>query len=299
MKKSWGLFLSFFVVLCFVPFGSLGWAKTQVTVVKVIRPESEKDLRQTYYLNLLKLALDKTKEQYGDYSIVHVEAGLQRRRTVLIARGSEGLDVIWTMTDIDREKKMLPVRIPLLKDLMGFRVSIVSEARREILRDIKTLDELKKLTALQGHDWPDTNILLANGFKVDTATNYESMFLMMSQNRADYFPRGINEPFDEVRARPDLKLVVDDNIMLQYFAPFFFFVNTRRPALRDRIEQGLNKALADGSFDRAFYNDPSNKEMISRLNFKKYRVFKLNNPFLTEETRKLEGRKEFTFHPEG
>jgi len=39
------------------------------TVVKVIKPESEKDVRQLYYEKMLKLALEKTKSKYGDYKI--------------------------------------------------------------------------------------------------------------------------------------------------------------------------------------------------------------------------------------
>lgn len=51
---------------------------------------------------------------------------------------------------------MLPVRIPLLKGLMGCRISIINKKNRKKFAKIKSVEELKKLTALQGHDYFDT-----------------------------------------------------------------------------------------------------------------------------------------------
>lgn len=263
------------------------------TVVKVNIPESKNDLRQNYYYNVLKLSLDKTKDKYGEYKIEYVDAGIQGRRAAFLAEGSPDLDMIWTMTSIEREKSMLPVRIPLLKDLMGYRIFIINKKDKNKFSNIKTVEELKKMRAIQGHDWPDTEILIANGFQVEKSSNYEGMFEMIDLERADYFPRGVNEPFDEIKLRSKLNLAVDDTIMLQYFAPFFFFVNVKKPELRDRVKEGLEKAIVDGSFDKLFYSDPSNKEMLEKIDFKKMRIFKLENPFLTEETKKLQNRKEF------
>ena len=202
---------------------------------------------------------------------------------------------MWIMTNIDRENKMLPVRIPLLKGLMGCRIFIINKKDKNKFENIKTVEELKKMKALQGHDWPDTDILIANGFNVEKATNYDGMFKMMDYGRADYFPRGINEPFDEIKKRPELNIMVDNHIMLYYFAPFYFFVNTKKVELRNRIEEGLKIAIDDGSFDKVFYRDSSNKEMLEKVNFKNMRIFRLENPFLTKETKTIENKKEYVF----
>jgi hypothetical protein len=279
-------------ILLFVTVSFISYA---TTVIKVIEPESENDLRQNYYRELLKLSLEKTKDKYGNYKIENVDAGLQGRRSKLLAEGSPLVDIIWTMTNIEREETMLPVRIPLLKGLMGCRIFIINKKDKEKFKNIKTLEELKKLTALQGHDWPDTEILIANGFKVEKASNYEGMFKMMKYGRADYFPRGINEPFDEIKLRPNLNLMVDDNIMLYYFAPFYFFVNVKKKELRDRIEEGLKIAIEDGSFDKLFYNDISNKEMLKKIDFRKRKIYRLENPFLTKETKILQNKKEYLY----
>jgi len=72
----------------------------------------------------------------------------------------------------------------------------------------------------------------------------------------------------------------------------FFFVNINNPKLRDRIEEGLYIAIKDGSFDKHFYNHPSVKQALQKVNFKKMKVFKLDNPLLTPETKALIGKKD-------
>lgn len=268
------------------------------TVIKIVKPESERDIRQLYYVKVLELALEKSSAKYGSYKIERVKAGIQGRTAILLEEGSSEIDLMWTMTNKERESKMLPVRIPLLKGLMGYRIFIINTKDKEKFKSIKDLKELKKMKAVQGLDWPDTDILVANGFNVDKATDYEGMFKMVDYGRVDYFPRGLNEPFDEIDKRKELNITIDNNIMLYYFAPFYFFVNVKRADLRNRIQYGLELAIDDGSFDKLFYSDKSNMDMLKRIDFKKYKIYKLNNPFLTKETKKIEKNMRYIFNIE-
>ncbi len=154
-------------ILTTVLFILLSMISYSTTVIKVVKSESKIDIRQKYYIELLKLSMEKTKYKYGDYKIERVQAGIQGRTAQLLAQRSPLIDVMWTMTSKEREETMLPVRIPLLKGLMGCRISIINKKNEYKFAGIQTVDELKKLTALQGHDWPDTDILIANGFKVE------------------------------------------------------------------------------------------------------------------------------------
>jgi len=285
MKKNAFIF---FIVLLFISFSLNG-----VTVVKISIPQEELYTRNSYYIELLKLALDNTTKKYGPYEIKNIEKDIvQSRISNYLGEGSNSIDLMWTMTSAERERLMLPIRIPLLKGLMGCRLLIINKSNVNLFEKLNNVSELKKLIAVQGHDWPDTDILIANGFKVEKATNYEGMFKMISIGRGDYFPRAINEPFEEIKLRPDLNLAVEKNIMLFYFSPMFFFVNINNPKLRDRIEEGLYIAIKDGSFDKHFYNHPSVKQALQKVNFKKMKVFKLDNPLLTPETKALIGKKD-------
>lgn len=265
-----------------------------VTVVRIATLPKESDTRNSYYIALLELALDKTANKYGTYEIKNIGmVGEQKRLATLLGNGTGDVDLMWTMTNSEREKIMLPIRIPLLKGLMGCRLLIINKNKKNIFEKINDVKDLKKLTAIQGHDWPDTDILIANGFKVEKATNYEGMFQMVESGRGDYFPRAIIEPFEELKLRPDLNLIVEEKIMLYYFSPIYFFTNINKPELKKRIEEGLKIAIADGSFDKLFYNHPSNKAVFDKINFKNMKVFKLNNPFLSEETKKIMNKKEY------
>ena len=188
---------------------------------------------------------------------------------------------------------MLPVRVPLLKGLKGCRLLLINKDKKDVFSKIKSVNELKKMTAIQGIDWPDTSILTANNFKVETTAIYEGMFKSLNLQRVDYFPRAINEPFDELKARPNLNLMIEPSIMLYYPAPNFFFVNIKKIELKNRIEEGLNMAIKDGSFDKLFYNHPSNSKIFKKINFKKMKIFKLDNPFLTKETKAIMNKKEY------
>ena len=55
-----------------------------VTTVKIILPESEKDVRFSYYLDLLELALDKTTKKYGKYDLNIQYRDVTRKRLIAI-----------------------------------------------------------------------------------------------------------------------------------------------------------------------------------------------------------------------
>ena len=288
--KNGGLMRNLIFLLLFL----INISSYALTTVKIILPESEKDVRYSYYLDLLKLSLDKTTKKYGKYEFDIQYRDVTRKRLIsYLAEGSPDLDVIWTGTTMEREKIMLPIRIPLLKGLKGCRLLLINKDKKDVFSKIKSVNELKKMTAIQGIDWPDTEILTANNFKVETTAIYEGMFKFLDLQRVDYFPRAINEPFEELKARPNLNLMIEPSIMLYYPAPNFFFVNIKKIQLKNRIEEGLNIAIKDGSFDKLFYNHPSNSQIFKKIDFKKMKIFKLDNPFLTKETRKVMNKKEY------
>ena len=129
-----------FLFLLLINISSYG-----ITNVKIILPESEKDVRYTYYLDLLKLSLDKTTKKYGKYQLNIQYRDVTRKRLIsYLADGSPDLDVIWTGTTIEREKIMLPVRVPLLKGLKGCRLLLINKDKKDVFSKIKSVNELKR-----------------------------------------------------------------------------------------------------------------------------------------------------------
>ncbi|MCP3924721.1 MAG: amino acid ABC transporter substrate-binding protein [Desulfobacterales bacterium] len=253
-------------------------------VVRHIRPEQKQDQRNLYYFDVLRLALDKTIDTDGPYKFKMAKSAMLQRRSIESLATGQLIDVMWTMTSKKREERLLPIRIPILKGLLGHRVFIIRKQDKEKFALINTLEDLKKLTAGQGHDWPDTVILKANGLKVMAGSNYDGLFHMLQHGRFDYFPRGVNEPWAEIRLHKNKGLIVETTLLLEYPAPLYFFVNKQNLKLADRIERGLRLAIQDNSFDRLFRNHPANKEIFDLANMKNRKIFKLKNPLLPPET---------------
>jgi hypothetical protein len=253
-------------------------------VVRHITPASEEDRRNRYSLAVLELALEKSRPEYGPYQLKPVEEELSQGRAVaLLARGRT-LDVVWTMTSPKREERLQPVRVPLLKGLMGLRLLIIRAHDQPWFSHIKSPDQLRRLRAGQGSDWPDTRILRANDLPITTASSYQGMFRMLAEGRFDYLPRAINEPWEEVEAFEKLDLAVEEELALYYPTASYFFVAPEDDSLARRLRTGLNKALADGSFDKLFHNHPVNRRAFDRADLLDRRVLRLDNPFLPEAT---------------
>ncbi len=268
--------VTWFVLLCW-GFVCLPCASAKLTVVY---PLSETlDERQQYPLKVLALALQKAGV---DYSLRPSERVMAQSRALSQLSVGGDVTVVWTMTSIEREKTFLPIRIPLEKGLLGWRIFLIHQKNASKFAVIKTLDDLKTYEAGQGHDWPDTEILRFNGLKVQGSSNFDGIFKMLESGRIDYFPRSMLEVWAEIRNHPDMNLQVEETIILQYPTAQYFFVNKDNTVLAHLIESGLRIALKDGSFDKLFSEEYGNA--IKRVNLKSRMHFRIANPLLPRET---------------
>jgi len=270
-----------FVLLLLIPLNAFADELT----VRYPRAESENlEKLEQYYVDLLELALEKTERSNGSFLLKKSAASMLKNAAIQSLAKGGGLDVMWLMTNREREDLLLPVRIPLLKGTLGYRALIIREKDREKFEAIKTLADLRNLTAVQGEVWTDTRILEANGLPVAGVKGYESMFFLIGKGKYDYFPRGITEIWKEVEAHKSKGLVVENKIILHYDSPMYFFVNKGNAALAERIERGLKLAIEDGSFDKHFFNHPLHRETFEKTKLRSRKIFSLDNPYLPEET---------------
>jgi ABC-type amino acid transport substrate-binding protein len=181
------------------------------------------------------------------------------------------------MTSATREEEMLPIRIPIDKGLIGWRLLLINKAQASKFTNVTSLDDLKKLIAGQGNDWPDVQIMRANGLNVYGTTNYLSLFSMLERQRLDYFPRSVGEIWTEIDHHQQ-RLMVEPSIVLRYPSAIYFFVRKGNTQLAADITSGLEKMIADGSFDKLFHDHFG--EMIAKANLKERRILDLTNPLL-------------------
>jgi hypothetical protein len=236
------------------------------------RPEWSDPERDPYGAALLKLAFAKA----GTCDkLVYTDEIMKQSRAVLeLARGAGKLDIMLTMTSAEREAELLAIPIPLTKGVLGWRIALVRAANLDQFAKVGSAAQLKAFVAGQGHDWPDTAILRANGLPVHVSAAYDGMFKMLAAGRIDYFPRAIQQVFAEQDSYPTL--AIDPHIVLRYTTDAYFFVNRRNTRLAADVTRGLEAAIADGSFDRLFYRYFA--PQLAAAGLERRRIIDLPNP---------------------
>ena len=231
-----------------------------------------------YGIALLQLALAKAG---GHYRAEPSPARMQQNRALVeLASGAGRIEVVGTMTSAEREARLLPVRIPLTRGLIGWRIALLRADHLDLLQSVRTLDELRRYTGGQGQDWPDLEILRHSGITVQPAAVYSTLFGMLNAGRIDWAPRSVNEIWAEAARRPEL--AIDPHVVLHYPAADYFFVNRRNTALAEELRRGLEAALADGSFEKLFYAYYGAQIRQARLDRRV--LIQLPNPLLPPET---------------
>ena len=244
------------------------------------RPLADNDLRAEYPIALLTLALEKTGVKY---QLRASERILLQGKALRQLKENREVNVVWSMTDAQREKELLPVRIPIAKGLIGWRGFLTTKSQLSGFRQIDALSALLNKTPVQGEEWPDTKILQANGFNVFTVPEYPEAFDILETGRASFFPRSVIEiqnELDSDEISPDI--VTEPRLSLYYPSAMYFFVNRGNPTLARLIQTGLERAIEDGSFDALF--ESTHQETLESLGLSQRKVFRLENPSLPELT---------------
>ncbi|GAA5217620.1 hypothetical protein ACFSJ3_07225 [Corallincola platygyrae] len=242
------------------------------------------DARFEYDIALLQMALDKTAERYGEARAVPYEQQVNEARGLRLLEQSK-VDVAFVPTNRERELRFQSVKFPVLAGLLGYRVLIIHQQSAGRFSAIDTTGELRaNMIAGFGLHWADMQILYANQLPVIGHPEYTELFAMVNDKRVDYFPRGLNEAWQEVERfkdeHPDI--TVENHLALYYPFPRYFFVNKDNDALAKRLLKGLQIAKQDGSFKAHFL--AAFGKWIELAQIEKRQVLFLNNPFLSEGT---------------
>ena len=249
-------------------------------------PESALDVRYVYHWEILRTALEKTKDKWGPYRMVQSEFMTEQRQAFELKNATGKLTVMYLSTTPEFEKTLVPIRIPVDKNLGGYSVFLIRKEDRARFANIRSLDDLRKFRWGVGLGWIDVDILRSSHFKVVTGSSYEGLFEMLVQKRFDIFLRASVEVLDEYDQRkkrlPDL--YIEDNFIFYYPLPmYFWFPKTAEGRrLAARAEEGMRMMIADGTYDRIF--DKYQRHKIMRLRLKERKIFRIPNPNVGPET---------------
>lgn len=255
----------------------------------VIYPRVMSNGKDAFGYRVLKLALD---ESGVDYRLSLTEAVMNHDRAREMVKGGRA-SVFDFGTSPAYEKELLPIYFPIDRGLNGWRLFVIKRERQKDFDKIKTLADLRKMTAGQG-PWADRAVLEASGIHVITAP-FPSLFRMVQAGRFDFFPLGVNEVYSlldlHLAESPDL--MVEKHIVLIYPFGRLFFVQKGNQRLHDIIQRGLERAWTDGSFLRLFNNDPAFRQALQNADLRDRVKIRIPNPYLTERFRQIP--KEYFF----
>jgi Bacterial extracellular solute-binding proteins, family 3. len=240
----------------------------------------DSDARAQYPIALLKLALDKTGV---NYELRPSDRILLTGKAMRQLRENREVNVVWSMTDSQREKELTPIRIPIAKGLIGLRVFVINQNKKAKFDDVLSLTDMRKLVPIQGEEWPDTKILQANGFNVFTVPEFREAYDMIKQGKGDFFPRSVMEVDAELEAEGRRNnFYLEPSMALYYPTAMYYFVSGSNKTLANLIETGLNRAIEDGSFDALF--ESTYAPILESLGVNERKIFTLENPLLPIET---------------
>ncbi|MYM21774.1 hypothetical protein GTP46_03800 [Duganella sp. FT135W] len=267
-------------------------------VVYPLTALDEVDSRYEYDWAVLRMALEKTEPRYGAFEIHQSSHAMSSQRVAqeLLMSGGR-INIFARASSAQLEQQFIPVRLPVDKGLLGYRMFLVRDADLPRFAAVRTIDDLRKLRAGLGKDWIDVPVLRNAGIPVVEGTNYPGLFAMLAAGRFDFFSRAIDEAQREFKERRTTypHMVIEPTLLLRYPLPKYFF--TRRDAegklLAQRINDGMEMMIKDGSLNVLF--EKYKGESIRAGGLQHRRVLQVQNPHLAPETPL--SRSELWFNP--
>lgn len=275
MKNNSFRYLAFSLLLVFSP-----WAVAEF-IVSHRAPYSDGDKHHIYSTQLLRLALEKTRKEYGDFTLRPIPRRNYARAVKAAVDDAYPNLIIETSYEqaLTHHAKLDFINFPMDLGVLGYRVCFINPELKASGKQIATLEQLRQYSFVHGVGWADTIIFRHNGLKVQEIENFNGIFLMVIGGRVDFFCRGANEILGELEQFSNLKeLTIDEQFLLVYPLPRFFYLNGNNKLAKKRIELGLQRAYADGSLQALWKANflPS----LELVGLAQRKVIRLENPLL-------------------
>lgn len=232
-----------------------------------------------YAIKLLENALSAAGNTYQLRPLGYF---LPRGRAFESLANGKTIDVIWGNSTIERESRFLPIRIPIYKGLIGWRIPLVKIENKDQFAEIRYIEELRAFQPGQHHIWTDTKILRANDINVFGSHTRDALMDMLLSEKFDYFPRSAIEILGEYHQEKSRGIHIDQHILIKYPTAYYYYVHKNNKKLAQEIETGLSKLVTSGQFEKLFNEEFGDR--LQQLNLGQRTVFELHNPFLSDQT---------------
>ncbi|KMT66825.1 hypothetical protein XM47_01540 [Catenovulum maritimum] len=274
------LFIKFLYLTCFW----LGaFSAGAADIVNIVKGQSAFDTRNKYTDAVLRSTLEQSTDKYGPYVLNYVKEVIPTPRISQFLADDHLLNVAIALTNKEWERDLITIRIPIRKGLLNYRLLLINRKNSDKFKNIKTVEDLKKLSVGLRKTWVTHGVMSDLGFSIVDAFAYDAIFSMLQKQRFDYIPRGIYEIYDELEARKELTdLMIEPNLALHIPAPIYMFVSPAHPRIAKRLEYGLNKMVVTGRLNQIF--DDFYGDLIKRAQLHKRLILEVGNQQLPEKT---------------
>lgn len=170
------------------------------------------------------------------------------------ALAQQRLDVA-TLPSLGLEPRLLPLRWPIRRGLLGLRLLLVREARVTEFAALDSLRALRRRSMSVGADWIENASLRALGFNLKPARGYGDVFDQVRRGEADYASRSAGEIWFELQ-QPALAgsgLAVVPGIALFYPLDDYLVFAPGLDALVERLDAHMQR-FADGDAYWGLFN---------------------------------------------
>ena len=263
-------------LICILLLSSQVYAELQVRV---------SDSRQSnLYMDALVWLLNKSGKEVQIVRTDHPPS-TQKRKVAMVL--NKEIDIMYAGTSAELESTLKPLRYPISRGLIGYRVLIINKSQLTHYNQISSFDQLAKQPALLGFGWTEVNMFRDNGMLV-YEKSYDDIFAIINSGHPGYFSRGILEVYGELQDRPELqKLVVHPGLLTSYPSAMYFFVHPDNDQLAQLISDAFINSYQDGSYLEFFYSHPLVKSALERANLKQRKKIIINNPWFPRESRQV------------
>ena len=240
-------------------------------------PTDAQDRLQDYTYAVVLRALRETEGDYGRFRLRETAHAMVRDRQFSALHKGKDLTVLTSPPKRQWSKKVIRVPFPIQRGISSYRIFMLMEEHKELLKNVHTLAQLKAVSTGSSSDWSTTQILADHGFNLVVGYGYATMFDMLAQGRFQTFNRGVNEiPIElEIFSRKHKQLAYDRYVAVYTYLPNYFYVSPQHKRLAHRIEAGLIKMHKNGALDELFTAHYGN--LVNGFDLKNRRIFYIEN----------------------
>lgn len=181
--------------------------------------------------------------------MVDAPLGNERRNLHMISDGHVHVDmmpVTPARLQLVREGRLRMIPIPLDRGLLGYRINLLLDSRRDMLAAVRSADDLRRFSMGQNVGWMDVEVYRGAGIPTKEIKDWADgeFALQMEAGLLDLFPLGLEETLTHFLPHFRKKfpqLTIDPHVIIRY--PWYRFVWVSPKADADEVYAALSRGF--------------------------------------------------------